>query len=176
MLAETEGGPTGGDSSLALEQGIPSQVARPSLQHTGCAFPARGRSHWTGEELCWPLCPSLSPAIGVSLSYWCSSVDTFFCISLNSSLRLLLTFISCWILTSEAVSAFFTSMKSCTVTGPSDRSESRLCWEGFVGNGDIWHEIGETLEPLLQTLDHHIGQSGCNMKNCTIWANYYKNL
>lgn len=59
-------------------------------------------------------------------------MDTFFCMSLSSSLRLLLAFIRCRILASEAVSAFFRSAYSCMVMGPSERSESRLCrrWGG----------------------------------------------
>lgn len=51
---------------------------------------------------------------------------TFFCMILSSSLRLMFTFINCWIFTSEATSAFLTCMYSWAVTGPSDKSESRL--------------------------------------------------
>lgn len=51
---------------------------------------------------------------------------TFFCIILSSSLRLMFTFISCWIFTSEATKAFLTCIYSWAVTGPSDKSESKL--------------------------------------------------
>lgn len=36
------------------------------------------------------------------------------------------TFINCWIFTSEATNAFLTCIYSWAVTGPSDKSESRL--------------------------------------------------
>lgn len=52
------------------------------------------------------------------------------CSRRSSSLRLLFTFISCCTLASEAARAFFTSRYSCSVMGPSDRSEeSMLCGE-----------------------------------------------
>lgn len=51
---------------------------------------------------------------------------TFFCMTLSSSLKLMFTFINCWIFTSEATNAFLTCIYSWAVTGPSDKSESRL--------------------------------------------------
>lgn len=51
---------------------------------------------------------------------------TFFCMILSSSLKLMFTFINCWIFTSEATNAFLTCIYSWAVTGPSDKSESRL--------------------------------------------------
>lgn len=53
---------------------------------------------------------------------------TSLCSLRSSSLRLLLTFMSCCTLASEAARAFFSSRYSCSVTAPSDRSEeSMLC-------------------------------------------------
>lgn len=46
----------------------------------------------------------------------------------SSSLRLLLTFISCCTLASEEARAFFTSRYSCNVMGPSDRSDESILW------------------------------------------------
>ncbi|KAG7281448.1 hypothetical protein CRUP_029897 [Coryphaenoides rupestris] len=48
---------------------------------------------------------------------------TSFCSRRSSSLRLLLTFISCWTLASEEARAFFTSRYSCRVMGPSERAD-----------------------------------------------------
>lgn len=57
-----------------------------------------------------------------------SPVLTSLCSLRSSSLRLLLTFMSCCTLASEAARAFFNSRYSCSVTAPSDRSEeSMLC-------------------------------------------------
>lgn len=53
---------------------------------------------------------------------------TLLCIIRSSSLRWQLTLSSCCILASDAVRALFTSMNSCTVIGPSERSDdSELC-------------------------------------------------
>lgn len=71
-------------------------------------------------------------------------VDTFFCMSLSSSLRLLLAFMRCWILASEALSAFFKSTYSCMVMGPSDRSESRLCRGGGLNSRQRKNEWRQT--------------------------------
>ena len=57
-----------------------------------------------------------------------SPLLTSLCSLRSSSLRLLLTFMSCCTLASEAARAFFSSRYSCSVTAPSDRSEeSMLC-------------------------------------------------
>ncbi len=66
MLAKTEGGPAGCRSSLILQQSIPILIARPSLPTHWLGLHARERSHWAGEELCWPLRPPLGPDPGVS--------------------------------------------------------------------------------------------------------------
>ena len=56
------------------------------------------------------------------------AILTSLCSLRSSSLRLLLTFMSCCTLASEAARAFFSSRYSCSVTAPSDRSEeSMLC-------------------------------------------------
>lgn len=67
-------------------------------------------------------------------------VPTSRCSRRSSSLRLLFTFISCCTLASEAARAFFTSRYSCSVMGPSDRSEeSMLCGErGSAPGSQSW--------------------------------------
>lgn len=68
-----------------------------------------------------------------------SGTHTSRCSRRSSSLRLLFTFISCCTLASEAARAFFTSRYSCSVMGPSDRSEeSMLC----AGRGAQHQELG----------------------------------
>lgn len=53
---------------------------------------------------------------------------TSLCSLRSSSLKLLLTFMSCCTFASEVARAFFSSRYSCSVTAPSDRSEeSMLC-------------------------------------------------
>lgn len=56
------------------------------------------------------------------------NLPTLPCISRSSSLRWQLTLRSCCIFASDAVRALFTSINSCTVIGPSERSDdSELC-------------------------------------------------
>lgn len=65
------------------------------------------------------------------------------CSRRSSSLRLLFTFISCCTLASEAARAFFTSRYSCSVMGPSERSEeSMLCGErGSAASSRRWGRV-----------------------------------
>lgn len=88
-----------------------------------------------------------------------SGTHTSRCSRRSSSLRLLFTFISCCTLASEAARAFFTSRYSCSVMGPSDRSEeSMLCAGrgaqhqelGGVG-GEVW-VVGRGLRPTRARL------------------------
>lgn len=76
---------------------------------------------WLKFSRLYPICPQLYFHSPVSLL-------TSFCSRLSSSLRLLLTFISCCTLASEEAKAFFTSRYSCRVMGPSDKSDESILW------------------------------------------------
>lgn len=89
----------------------------------------------------------------------CDSL-TLLCIIRSSSLRWQLTLSSCCILASDAVRALFTSMNSCTVIGPSERSDdSELCrWNanvrGKMGFSLFWKYSWKKFNPVwTETLE-----------------------
>lgn len=85
-------------------------------------------------------------------------VLTSLCSRRSSSLRLLLTFMSCCTLASEVARAFFSSRYSCSVTAPSDRSEeSMLCRGGGTSQWVVhrvplgWVRVGSWVGGSAQT-------------------------